>query len=79
MLGTNKFSILKKLGLGLFVALSAFNGTSQTVNAGEDIYQCSGPVVLNATVDGVTSSNNYTVAQLPSFAPEVIGGTGVIS
>lgn len=77
MLGTNKSSFLKRWGIGLCVALSAFNGMAQSVDAGDDIFQCSGPVILNATVDGVTSSNNYTVSQLPTFAPEVIGGTGV--
>ncbi|MBM3428247.1 MAG: hypothetical protein FJX95_05645, partial [Bacteroidetes bacterium] len=77
MPGINKSSFLKRWGIGLCVALSAFNGITQSVDAGDDIFQCSGPVVLNATVNGVTSSNNYTVSQLPTFAPEVIGGTGV--
>ena len=77
MLGTNKFFNMKKWGIGLCVALSTFKGLAQSVDAGDDIFQCSGPVILNATVDGVTSSNNYTVEQLPAFAPEAIGGTGV--
>ena len=76
-IGTNKFSILKSFGTGLVLALSVFNGKAQSVNAGDDIFQCSGPVILNAVVNGVTSSNNYTVAQLPTFAPETIGGTSV--
>jgi gliding motility-associated-like protein len=49
----------------------------QQVDAGSDIFQCSGPVTLTATSSGLTSSNNYTVAALPSFSPEVIGGTMV--
>ena len=50
---------------------------AQGVDAGPDVFQCSGPVTLTATTTGVTSSNNYTVAQLASFEPENIGGTMV--
>jgi gliding motility-associated-like protein len=61
-------------GAFLFMTLHAY---SQVVDAGDDIFQCAGPVTLNATVANVVSSNNYSVTQLGAFTPEAIGGTMV--
>ncbi len=68
---------MKKYILVGMAVLSSWMGFGQVVDAGDDISQCSGPITLNATVNGVISSNNYSVAAMPAFSPEVIGGTGV--
>lgn len=70
-------------GLKYFLAIASlvlgsyFHSYGQGVDAGPDIFQCAGPVTLTATTNGVTSSNNYSVAALPTFSPEAIGGTMV--
>lgn len=69
--------MMKKLILVGFSLLLCGINWGQVVDAGDDISQCSGPVTLSATVNGVISSNNYTVAAMGAFTPEVIGGTGV--
>ena len=68
---------MKKFILVGFSIFSVMMSWGQVVDAGDDISQCSGPVTLSATVNGVISSNNYAVAAMPAFTPEVIGGTGV--
>jgi gliding motility-associated-like protein len=68
---------MKKYFLVGLSILSTLMSWSQVVDAGDDISQCSGPVTLSATVNGVISSNNYSVAAMPAFTPEVIAGTGV--
>ena len=76
-----KFGSIKLISRIVIIASllqgSYFHSVAQGVDAGPDIFQCSGPVNLTATTSGVTSSNNYTVAALPAFEPEVIGGTMV--
>ncbi len=75
-LGLSK-KIFQLVFISILLTGGFYYAKAQGVDAGPDVFQCSGPVTLTATTTGVTSSNNYTVAQLASFEPENIGGTMV--
>jgi hypothetical protein len=61
----------------LFFILAYISSTAQVIDAGPDTVACPGNVTLNATVNNPTSSNGYSIIQIPYSPYTYTGGTPV--